>query len=43
MKKTDLCDAADPAPERMVRNLASEYEKVKTKLMFFTKRSRVPE
>ena len=33
MKKTTFFDAADPAPERMVRNLASEYVKVKTKVL----------
>jgi hypothetical protein len=34
MKKTAFFDAADRAPERIVRNLASEYAKVKTKVMF---------
>jgi hypothetical protein len=34
MSKTTFFDAADPAPERIVRNLASEYVKVKTKVMF---------
>jgi hypothetical protein len=37
MKKTTFFDAADPAPERIVRNLASEYVKVKTKVNVFKK------
>ncbi|MDQ1405699.1 MAG: hypothetical protein QOG55_1328 [Acidobacteriaceae bacterium] len=37
MKKTTFFDPADPAPERIVRNLASEYVKVKTKVMFSRK------
>ncbi len=35
MKKTAFFDAADPAPERIVRNLAFEYVKVKTKVIFY--------
>jgi hypothetical protein len=34
MNKAIFFLAADLAPKRIVRNLASEYVKVKTKLMF---------
>jgi len=37
MKETTFFDAADLAPERMVRRLASACEKVKAKVGFFRK------